>query len=233
MTTTDLGEMLLVEDLLLLLLDDDDGHIAGEATLFYTLGGAVLVELAMTGAVDVEKGGFLSGPKVKAVASVPPVDPLLREAYEKVAEKPRGVQSLLITLGTPLRAKVLDRLVERGHIRRESSKLLGFIPSTRMPAEGTAHEVDLMRRVRAVLVDGAVPDARTGAVAALLSASGTLPQLHRSIPWSGDVYARGKALEKGEWGAQAVSEAVVRTAVATTAGIAAAAAAVTGAATSS
>jgi hypothetical protein len=36
------------------------------------------------------------------------------------------------------------------------------------------------------------------------------------IPWSGDVYARGKELERGEWGAAAAGEAVLRTGLTTT-----------------
>ena len=43
-----------------------------------------------------------------------------------------------------------------------------------------------------------------------------LPVLHRDTPWSGEVYTRGKELERGEWGAAAASEAVLRTVLTTT-----------------
>jgi len=65
--------------------------------------------------------------------------------------------------------------------------------------------------VRAVLEDGVEPDARTAALTALLSSSGTLPQLHPAITWSGAVYTRGKELEKGSWGADAVNTAIAST----------------------
>jgi hypothetical protein len=78
-----------------------------------------------------------------------------------------------------------------------------------------------------VLVDGVEPDARTAAVIALLSASGTLPSLHRLIPWSGAVHKRAKRLEQASWGAEAVNTAVLRTLAAVSAGAAGAAVAVT------
>jgi hypothetical protein len=216
-------DLLIVEDLLLLLLDDTSGTIAGEGTLYYTLGGAVLVELALRGEVAPDDSRTMfNGIRIGAVKGELPSDPLLREAYEKVAKKPRGVQELLIDIGSSLRGEVLDRLVERGFIRREKKKVLGIFPTTRMPAQRPEYEAQLLESVRSVLVDGAEPDARTGALAALLSASGTLPQLHPGIPWSGAVYTRGKELEKGNWGADAVNTAIAGT----NAAIAASAAAV-------
>ena len=216
-------DLLIVEDLLLLLLDDTSGTIAGEGTLYYTLGGAVLVELALRGEVAPDDSRTMfNGIRIGAVKGELPSDPLLREAYETVAKKPRGVQELLIDIGSSLRGEVLDRLVERGFIRREKKKVLGVFPTTRMPAQRPEYEAQLLESVRSVLVDGAEPDARTGALAALLSASGTLPQLHPGIPWSGAVYTRGKELEKGSWGADAVNTAIVGTNAAIAASTAAA-----------
>jgi len=211
-------DLLLVEDLLLLLLDDKTGAIAGEGTLYYVLGGAVLTELALRDQVTIDgKRTLLNGPRVTAVAGEKPTDALLRSGYDIVAEKPRGVAELLIRIGTGLRGQVLDRLLERGFIRRETTRTLGIFRTTRLPADRPDYEAELLARVRAVLVDGAEPDTRTAALVALFSASGTLPQFDRLIPWSGAVYTRGKALEAGHWAAAAVSSAVTRT-VASSAG---------------
>ncbi|WP_040510301.1 GOLPH3/VPS74 family protein [Gordonia soli] len=215
-------EPLIVEDVLLMLLDDASGTIAGEGTLMYPLGGAVLVELGLRGAVEIDPGRGLTGARISAVADAEPSDPILATAYRTIADRPRGIQTLLITVGSDLRAKVLDRLVDRGLIRRERRRMLGIIPSTRHLPADAAYESALQQRLRAVLEDGATPDPRTAAVAALLSSSGVLSHLDPTIRWSGDVHRRGKALEKGDWGAEAVNEAMVRTA----AGIAAAAIAV-------
>ena len=221
-------DLLVVEELMLLMFDDSSGAIAGAGTLYYTLGGAVLVELAQTGRIRVdEQDKGLNGLRVHAVAGEPLPDPLLRAAQEKVAERVRGVQTLLIEIGTGLRETVLDRLVERGLLRRESTRTLGVFRTTVTRAADTRHKEALVERVRAALVDGAEPDARTAAVIGLLSASGTLPSLHRVIPWSGAAHQRAKRLEQASWGAEAVNTAVLRTLAAVSAGAAGAAATVT------
>ncbi|EGX54816.1 hypothetical protein SZN_36047 [Streptomyces zinciresistens K42] len=219
-------DLLLVEDLTLLMFDDASGAIAGAGTLYYTLGGAVLVELARTGRVEIdERDRGLNGPRVRAVAGEPLSDPLLRAAHAKVAARPRGVQTLLVEIGTGLRETVLDRLVERGLVRRERRTTLGVFRTTAWRAADTGHKESLVAEVRAALVDGVEPDTRTAALIGLLSASGTLPSLHRAIPWSGAVYTRAKRLEQASWGAEAVNAAVTRTLLAVSVGAAAAAAA--------
>ncbi|MEU6117184.1 GPP34 family phosphoprotein [Streptomyces sp. NPDC047117] len=217
------NEPLIVEDLLLLMMDDTSGAIAGEGTLYYTLGGAVLVELGLGGYVRVDARDVgLTGLKVRAVTGASPQDPLLRSAHEQVAERVRGVQTLLAEIGPALRGTVLDRLVERGTLHRERKKTLGVFPSTSLSVADTGRKKALLQQVRAVLVDHAEPDARTAALVGLLSASGTLPSLHRTVPWSGKVYRRAKELEQGSWGAEAVNAAVLRTMAAVSAGTAAA-----------
>ncbi|MEV0379490.1 GPP34 family phosphoprotein [Nonomuraea sp. NPDC050643] len=209
---------LIIEDLMLLMLDDATGAVAGAGTLHYTLGGALLVELALRGRIETDGGrAGLNGPKVLAIGDGPLPDPLLQSAYDKVAERPQGVQTLLLAIGGGLWKPVIDRLVERGLIRRESRRVLGVFRTTRLPAEDTGHEAELRQKVRAVLEDGESPDARTAAVIALLSSSGTLPTLHPVPKWSTKVYLRAKELENGNWGAAAVNTAVTRTAAAITA----------------
>ncbi|WP_435748392.1 GOLPH3/VPS74 family protein [Microbacterium sp. PMB16] len=201
-------EPLLVEDTLLLLFQPDSGTIAGENILFYVLGGAVLADLALIGRVEAEKRALSTRVEASGDGMVP--DSLLDPAWAYLSEKPRGVQTVLAAIGPELRGPVLDRLVARGDLNRTEGKTLGIFPSTKLSL-GSERRAALMERVRAALVDGETPDARTAASIALLSASGTLPQFHREIPWSGDVYTRGKELERGDWGAAAASSAVTRT----------------------
>lgn len=213
MTTTTDGP-LLIEDLMLLLFDPRTGTIAGEGTLFYALGGAVLADLALRELVEVDDRPSLLGPKARAVGEVPPTDDLLRDAWQQVHDDAKGVQGLLAGIGPRLREPVLERLVQAGHVGRERGKVLGLIPTTRLVDGGSSRRTELLAAVRPVLVDGADPTPRAAVLAALLSASGNLPALHRDIPWSGKVYTRGKQLERGDWGASAVGEAVTRTAAA-------------------
>ncbi|WP_369372241.1 GPP34 family phosphoprotein [Promicromonospora sp. Populi] len=207
---------LIAEDLLLLLFDPRSGTIAGEGTLFYTLAGAVLTELVVEEHVTVDERPTLTGPRVTAVTSNPPADPLLHDVWEPLTTKRQGAQSLIAEVGPQLRGVLLDRLAERGHIHREEHKALGFIKTTALVDGGTSRRAELLDAVRPVLADGAEPTPRSGVLAALLSASGSLPVLDKDIPWSGAVYTRGKELEKGDWGAAAASEAVTRTMLAVT-----------------
>lgn len=203
------AERTLVEDVLLLLFQPDSGTIAGENILFYILGGAAVAELALTGRAEPRPTGLFSKP-IHSIGTVPPTDELLAPAWDYLTEKPRGAQTVLAAIGPQLRAPVLDRLVARGDLRSEKYKSLGFIPSTKYVLNSGRRE-ELLGRVQGVLLRGEDPDPRTAATTALLSASGTLPQFHREIPWSGAVYTRGKELEKGDWGAAAASSAVTRT----------------------
>lgn len=213
MTTTTDGP-LLVEDLMLLLFDPRTGTVAGEGTLFYALGGAVLADLALRRLVEVDDRPSLLGPRARAVGEVPPAGDLLRDAWQQVQDDARGVQGLLAGIGPRLRQPVLERLVQAGHVGRERGKLLGLVPTIRLVDGGSSRRTELLAAVRPVLVEGAEPTPRAAVLAALLSASGNLPALHHDIPWSGDVYTRGKELERGHWGASAVGEAMTRTAVA-------------------
>ncbi|SDD49409.1 GOLPH3/VPS74 family protein [Auraticoccus monumenti] len=202
----------LVEDVLLLLFQPRSGTIAGENTLFYVLGGAVLAELALTGRAEIRSSGRFSS-AVHVLGGTPPEDELLRPAWGYAAQKPRNVQTVLAAVGPELREPVLDRLVERGDLNREERKTLGIFRTTRL-TEGSGRRQQLLDAVRAVLVGRDDPTPRTAAAAALLSASGMLPQFDPEIPWGSRTHDRGKELEQGSWGASAAAAAVTRTTVA-------------------
>lgn len=201
-------EPLIVEDTLLLLFQPDSGTIAGENILFYVLGGAVLADLALAGRVEAEEQGLFT--RVRAAGDGDAPDPLLAPALTSLSKKPQDVQAILAGIGPQLRGPVLDRVVARGDLHRAEGKVLGLFPTTKLTL-ASERRSDLIRRVRAALIDGDAPDPRTAASIALLSASGTLPQFHAEIPWGSDVYTRAKQLEDGDWGAAAASSAVVRT----------------------
>ncbi|MCP2266562.1 GPP34 family phosphoprotein [Promicromonospora thailandica] len=209
-----LGAPTVAEDLLLLLFQPDSGVIAGEGTLYYVLAGAVLADLGLGDHVRTGTGK-LGTTTVEAVPDSPPSDHLLRASWEYVADKPRGVQTVLAATGPSLREPLLDRLVQRGDIRRSTRKALGLF-ETQVLADGeSGRRAGLLADVRAVLVDGAEPTPRVAALAALVYGSGTLPQFNRDIPWGTAVIERAEELKKGNWGAGAAAEAVARTVTAT------------------
>ena len=161
----------LAEDLMLLLFQPDAGTIAGEGTLYYVLAGAVLAELGLGEHVRTD-AGRTGAMTVEAIAEAPPADELLRATWEYVSEKPRGVQTVLAAMGPPLREPLLDRLIERGDVRRVSRKALGLFKTSVLEDGERGRRAGLLADVRAVLVDKAQPSPRIAALAALLYGSG-------------------------------------------------------------
>jgi hypothetical protein len=207
--STQHADRLIAEDVLLVLFQPSSGTIAGEGTLFYVLGGAVLTELAQQGRADVQDAGW-RGTMISAVGERPD-DELLRPAWDYIATKPRDVQSVLAAAGPTLRGPLLDRLVERGDVDRAEKRMLGIIPTTALSEGRTGHRAELIDAMRAVLVDGEAPSERIAAITALVSASGGLPVLDGEIPWSSATATRAKALEHGDAAADAAAAAVTRT----------------------
>jgi hypothetical protein len=207
--STQHADRLIAEDVLLVLFQPSSGTIAGEGTLFYVLGGAVLTELAQQGRADVQDAGW----RVTMISAVGerPDDELLRHAWDYIATKPRDVQSVLAAAGPTLRGPLLDRLVERGDLDRAEKRMLGLIPTTALSEGRTGRRAELIADMRAVLVDGESPSERIAAITALVSASGGLPVLDGEIPWSSATATRAKSLEHGEAAADAAAAAVTRT----------------------
>lgn len=200
----------LAEDLLLLLFQPESGTIAGETTLYYVLGAAVLADMALGDdiAATTERNGTVT---VTAAERARLSEELFHSAWEYVSERPRGIQAVLAAIGPTLRRPVLERLIARGDIREEKRKALGLFTITTLIDGGTKRRADLMHNVRAVLVEHATPTPRVAALAALLWGSGALPQFHPEIPWNSAVIARAEELGRGNFGAAAAGEAVTRT----------------------
>lgn len=222
---------LIAEDLLLLLLDDDSGKPQTQQ-LQIALGGAVLVELAVEGMVEVvESQSVWRSAKVHPVEGARPADAVLQSAWETVCEKDRSAQTLVEKLGKGISDTLCRRLADRGILERRDEKVLGLFPRTRWPARDTAYEDALRRALTVVLVDGGTPDPRTGALVALLHA---VDRAHKTVAHPGvsdrEVKKRAKEISEGQWAAKAVRDAI---AAATAATIAAMTAVTAGAVASS
>jgi hypothetical protein len=147
---------LLAEDLLLLVLDDETGAQTLDGTRTdLALGGALLLELALAGRVELTKDGpWWARERVGVTDPAPLGDALLDEALVTVAEKPRGSQELVGRLGKGVRARLLDRLQARGVLERRSDTVLGLFPRTRWPTADSRHEEQVRARLRDVLLVG-------------------------------------------------------------------------------
>jgi hypothetical protein len=211
---------LIAEDLLLLLLDDESGKVRGPDTVQTALGGAVLAELAILGAVTLgERASRWRAPTV-TVTGTPPEDRVLADAVDVVAEKARAPQDLVDRLGKGLVTTLGERMADRGILERRESRLFGVLPRTRWPAADSSHEEEVRRRLDAVLVQYEEPDDRTGALVAVLAAIG---RAHRVVDGMSDreVKKRAKEVADGDWAAQPVREAIRETYAAVAAVVAA------------
>jgi hypothetical protein len=217
---------LIAEDLLLLLLDEESGKVAASDSAAVALGGAVLAELALLGAVTVdEQTSRWKAPKVRVTGPAPD-DRVLADALEVVAEKERSAQDLVQRFGKGLVQTLGDRMADRGILERRQSRLLGMLPRTRWPIADSTHEAAVRQSLTSVLVQGTTPDSRTGVLVAVLSA---IDRAHKVVDRDGmsrrDVKQRAKEISEGAWAATGVRDAIKGTNAAVVAAVAAAAAA--------
>jgi hypothetical protein len=201
--------MLIAEDILLLLTDDETGKSITDGTrLDYALAGAVLLELAELGKVDVAGPGEpVKKGRLYVRDPAPTGSPELDAGLALTAEKSRRPEEVISKLTKGLRDRLLTGLAQRGVLRREQGKVLGLFPTTRWPAADSAHEHDLRGRLHAILVVGSTPDPRTAAVISMLYAVDAVPKV-----LAGEdkrmVKQRAKAIAQGQWASDAVRKAV-------------------------
>ena len=228
--------MLLVHDLMLLLLDDDSGKQKVTTDIPALLAGALLVELANAGAVDVAEGSLLRKARLVLPPDAPTpadprlADPLLAQAADTVAGLVgKTPDRALLRLGKGLRERALADLVGAGILTEQKHKTLGTLGlfrSTRYPAVSSTYEDELRSRLTAVLGGRLRPDAQTGPLLALLDASRALPRIVE-VADRHAATAVLKEVSEGAWAAASVRRAVqttqsIASAAATTAAMTAA-----------
>jgi len=204
--------MLLAEDILLLLTDDATGKTSVDSTtLDLALAGAVLLELAVEGRVDVAGPGEPVKPGRVVVRDPRPTgDELLDTALGIVASSsPRKPDSMLGQLKKGLAATLRERLVSRGIMRFEEGRVLGIFPTSRWPAADSSHEDQVRRALFDVLVTGRSATPTEAGLVALLQAVDKVPTV---FPHTGlakrELRARAKAVAEGGFAGEAVRKAI-------------------------
>jgi Golgi phosphoprotein 3 (GPP34) len=199
--------MLIVEDILLLATDDTTGKVSQWAmNIDAALAGAVLIDLAMAGRVRLD--GQEKTATVVVTDGSPIGDPVLDPALEQLGEKdPMRPASALGRIGKNLRDRVHTSLEDKGVLRRESGKVLGIFPTTRWPAQDSAHEAGIRHQVSNALLLGQEPDARVAAIISVLVAADML----RTVVDKAEAKAakeRGKVISDGNWAADGVRTSI-------------------------
>jgi hypothetical protein len=196
--------MLIAHDLLLLLLDDDTGKsVSWLSQPDKALAGAVLVDLATRGLVDVSDDG-----KLVVRAGDAPAEPVLRRGLDLVRDKEgKKPDAVLGPLAKDLRDELADDLVSAGILRREERKVLGLFRTERLPSADDSYEATLRVRLGEVLAGTRAPDDRTGPVIALLHAMDALSQV-LDLADKKAAKERAKEIAEGDWAPDVVRASV-------------------------
>jgi len=203
-------QTLIAEDVLLLLLDERSGKVRDREHLDVVLGGAVLAELAVLGAVTAPDRAWLFRRRAVAVTEgTIPDDEILLAALELVGRQTQPAPDLVKSLGKAHRAAIFSRLVERGLVTAREEKFLGIIRRTRFPAADRSQVRVLRMELESALLHGQQPTARTAATIGVLSAIDALPHvIDRRGRSKNQIRRRAREIAAGDWAAEAVRAAV-------------------------
>ena len=206
--------MLIAEDLLLLLTDDRTGKLLAPSNqVDIALGGALLVELALTEHIDTA-GEHSSTRKGRLVVTDrgPVSDALLDDALallkDKQGKKPKDV---VPALGKGLRVRLHARLAAQGILHEQNGKILGLVPTHRWPSSDASHEESVRALLTDALRDGATDDAHVAALVALLHALKATPKVVNPAAvgiTKHEMNANASKVAQGDWGSEAVREAL-------------------------
>lgn len=211
-TTATLGEQIM-----LLSLDDESGVAKEQSSVHYAVAGAVLTELALAGRLAVGEEGADQEGRVLLRDAEPVGDAAADLVLERVAardgkgSKPQKPKDwILLTAGKCVEA-TRTGVVDKGFVREEKKKFLGVLPGgTRYPEADGAAERELRAGLSSVVLGGAEPDDRLGALIGVLH--GAKLQKLAFPEASGaelkQVQERMKDIAEGHWAGVAVGKVI-------------------------
>jgi len=165
----------LLEEIVLLTINPRTGCLEGgnEFGARYALAGAVLFDLALAQRIDTDIDS------VTVVSSEPTGNPIQDELLAALSKgaplhKVRDCVEQIFFQRRDLESDALALLIEKGILRKESSKLMWVIDVERLRViDGAAHQHITARLARAVLEDD-IPDVRDIMLVSLSNACGLL-----------------------------------------------------------
>jgi hypothetical protein len=217
-----MADLTLAEELLLVALDDEKGADTASwgSGVEAGLAGALLLELAAAGCLTHEDG------KLVPAGGGAPADALAAETLEAIRadDKRRDAKAWIGRIPKalkPLRARVAERLVERGVLEEQRRRRLGLFETTRYPERDPEPERRLRAALSDVLVTGREPTPHEAMLIALLNA---YDLVKRVVPRDARRAAgkRAKQIAEGDVIGEAVAKTVRDVQAATIAAVTAA-----------
>ncbi len=161
----------LLEEYVLIALDDSKGQFVIDSThLHYGLAGAVLLELALREKVSIE------GDYVKINDSATVTEIALNKALEYLKEKAKSVKvkdviTAFARQAGEFKQDVLQRLINKGILKKEEHKILWIIPNNKYPTSNLSPENKVRERLKAVMIHGAESEPRDIMLLSLIDVS--------------------------------------------------------------
>ena len=172
-------KLTLYEEILLLALDDEKGTTPMESMFRNAMGGAILAELILEGALRVDDD------KKRRVHPVPAArvdDAILAECLELVREKekPRAASTWVTKFAglKQLKERAARQLVDRGVLSEEEGRVLKIFKRTLFPERDGGPERDLRERMeKAIFTYSSEIESRTVIIVVLAKATGMLDKV--------------------------------------------------------
>ena len=159
----------LPESLMLLATDDESGRISSQMRQAdYGAAGAVLLELLFSGRIATTDG------KIELLSNAATGDPVLDNAVFLIGESEKRHDAkhwVRKIADAGVKDQLLDQLTGRDILRHVPQRLLWVIPDDRYLVENPQPEEDIRATLRAVVLEGRDPDARSAALISLLKAT--------------------------------------------------------------
>lgn len=161
----------LLEEFLLIALDDSKGQFVIDSThLHYGFAGAILLELALREKITV------AGDSIRINDSAAVTEVALNKVlgYLKEDAKSAKVKDVINALGkqaSDLKQDVLQRLINKGILKKEEAKILWIIPNNKYPTSNLSPENKVRERLKAVMLDGAKSEPRDIMLLSLIDVS--------------------------------------------------------------
>lgn len=198
----------IAEEVLLLFLDDQKGtFIRGpDIHVELAMSGAVLMDLALANRIDTDPE------RLFVVDQTPMGDEILDGLLARISasEPERSTEYWLnwIREDVPeIMGHFIDRLVERGILRRMEEKILWVFETRRYPVIDDREEREVKRRITSVLFSDEIPDPRDIVIIGIVNACDLLEVIlhHREVE---KVRERAEQIAKMDFIGQAVNSTI-------------------------
>lgn len=146
----------LIEKFLLIALDDDEGiFIADVNHLHYGIAGALLIEMALAGKIELREDKLvLRGKKDHA-------HPMVNKAITAFENEPDRKVGFWIDAfksnGREIKNQTINGLIKKGILRREKGKILWVIPYEKYPTENPVPENAVRAKIEDIIMEKAKP----------------------------------------------------------------------------